>query len=160
MDTTTTNAAVETFDADAEAARVVAEADPDGPTVSIRAAWRNLSCAGSGPEAYRKVRYPGSTEDVWPDSDRLPAQGGFRASERRATVHCSVPVGTLVTTYYRDVFRGRRGRCSVEFGIAIALPDGTAKVVGCPHRTLRSRPVYEVALPDGSKVDVPRRVRA
>jgi hypothetical protein len=142
-----------------EAARAaLAHPDPDGPTVQIRSAWRDLSCSGSGPEAYRRVRYPGSTSWEWPDADRLPAKGGCRASERRATAHCDVPVGTIVVTYDRAVYRGQRGRCSMSFGVAVPREPGaaTGTLVDCPHRTLRSRPVYEVTLPDGSKIDCPR----
>jgi hypothetical protein len=37
--------------------------DPDAPEqVTIRAAYRDLSCRESGPECYRRVIYPGSTE--------------------------------------------------------------------------------------------------
>jgi hypothetical protein len=147
------------YSSEAAAIAALANPDPDGPTVRIRAAWRDLSCAGSGPEAYRRVRYPGATTDEWPDCDRLPAPG-IRASERRCTEYCEVPIGTLVTTYERSVYRGRRGRCSISFGVAVpgAPGAGAGALVDCSHRTLRSRPVYEVTLPDGSKVEIARRV--
>ena len=134
------------------------QADPDADPVTIRSAWRDLSCSGSGPEAYRKVRYPGRTTDEWPDAERLPAKGGYRASERRATVHCEVPPGTLVTTYERSVYRGARGRCSISFAIAYRNEAGEGKVFQLTHKTLRSRPVYQVQLPgDLGTVEVPRR---
>lgn len=132
--------------------------DPDGQTVRIRSAWRDLGCSGSGPEAYRRVRYPGAADAEWPDAPRLPRCDG-RAGTRRAAVHCDVPVGSIVVTYSRDVYKGRRGRCSVEVAL-VTPPDpeapGTA-LLTLPHRTLRSRPVYEATLPDGSVVEIARR---
>jgi hypothetical protein len=132
--------------------------DPDGPQVRIRAAYRDLSCSGSGPECYRRVRYPGRSEDEWPDCDRLPASG-FRASERRASTECLVPVGTLVISFERSVYRGQRGRCSVSFSVVVPKAPGSSlgTLVECEHRTLRSRPVYEITLPNGQKTEVSRR---
>jgi hypothetical protein len=131
--------------------------DPDAvPTVRIRAAYRNLSCSGSGPECYRRIRYPGQTAEQWPDSDRLPP-AGFRAADRRCTVYAEVPIGTLIADYEREVYRGRRGRCTYTPGLVCRTPDGSAHIEWLEHRTLRARPVYEVALPDGSTVDVGRR---
>ncbi|MFA4972166.1 MAG: hypothetical protein WC683_06105, partial [bacterium] len=126
-------------------------ADPDAPPVRIRAAWRDIGCSGSGPEAYRKVIYPGQSAPVWPDADRLPAQGGSRSAERRCTTYCEVPPGTIVITYSR-----KRGRCSFEAGVVYRSPGDpdVGKVFPCEHRTLRSRPVYEVTLPNGVKVEV------
>lgn len=47
----------------------------------------------------------------------------------------------------------------MTFGILIA--DGRKEagfsVAELSHRTLRSKPVYEVTLPDGGKLEVPRR---
>jgi hypothetical protein len=140
-----------------EACRVLDNPDPDGPNVRIRAAYRDLSCKGSGPECYRRVRYPGKTSEEWPDCDRLPA-AGIRASERRSSVSCDVPVGTIVVNFERQVYKNQRGKCKVTVGIVIAHPDtGKGHIVWCEHRTLRSRPVYEVTLPNGFKIDVERR---
>jgi hypothetical protein len=138
-------------------ARIYAAGDPDGPPIRLKAASRDLSCKQSGPEMYRRVRYPKATEDVWPDCERLPASG-IRAIERRCATYCEVPEGTLVTTYTRAVFHGSRGRCSVEFSIAYRDPtDGTTALWTIEHRTLRSRPVYELTMLDGTKLEVPRR---
>jgi hypothetical protein len=153
-----TTALAPAWSREAAALHAVQHPEPDGPTLRIRAAWRDLSCAQSGPEVYRQVRYPGQTSWERPDADRLSRQGGVRASERRETKHCEVPVGTLVATYERSVYRGKRGRCSVSFGIVVPAEEGSADaaMVDLSHRTLRSRPVYEVTLPDGSTVDCPR----
>jgi hypothetical protein len=143
----------------AEALAAYHQGDPDSvPSVKIRSAWRDLSCSGSGPEAYRRVRYPGFSDEVWPDADRLPATG-IRAAERRASVHCEVPIGTLVVEFSRDVRRNRRGRCSVNIGLVHANQDspGAGKIAWCAHRTLRARPVYSVTLPDGTVVEIARR---
>jgi hypothetical protein len=129
--------------------------DPDVPVTTIRAAYRDLSCAGSGPECYRRVLYPGSAEPEWPDADRLPAPGSS-ASSRRCTVRCVVPVGTIVVDYERQVHKGHRGRCTVAIGLATAR-DGDDRIEWLEYRMLRKRPVYEATLPDGSKADVPRR---
>jgi hypothetical protein len=140
----------------AEVLRVLDNPDPDGTTVSIRAAYRNLGCSGSGPECYRRVRYPGKTSEDWPDSDRLPARG-IRAAERRCSVYCDVPVGTIVVDFERQVYKGSRGKCKVSIGVAIAHPDtGKGHIVWYDHRTLRSRPVYECKLP-GRTIEVERR---
>jgi hypothetical protein len=137
----------------------------DRPSVSYRAAWRDLSCSwrdlscsGSGPEAYRRVVYPGRapSESEWPDGDRLPAQGGTRAAERRATAYAEAPIGTIVITFEREVYQGKRGKCSVSYGVLSADETGEAVVVPCDHRTLRTRPVHEVTLPNGLKIEVPR----
>lgn len=136
--------------------------DPDGPTVRVLAARRDLGCSGSGPEEYRRVRYPGATSEVWPDGDRLPACNG-RAGTRRCSVDAEVPIGSLIVCYTRDVYKGRRGRCSVEIKLVCPPSETEASqrrgytAIVCPHRTLRSRPVYEVTLPDGSLVEVARR---
>lgn len=124
--------------------------------VRIPAAYRNLSCKQSGPECYRRVRYPGAESEVWPDAERLPARG-IRASDRRAMVYCDVPIGTIVVDYERQVYRGSRGKCSVTIGIVCRESDGHGKIEWCEHRTLRRRPVYEVRLPDGTMLDVARR---
>lgn len=129
--------------------------DPDGTTVRMRAAWRDLSCKQSGPEVFRRVWYPGKKADEWPDCDRLPAIG-IRAADRRCSERCDVPVGTLVTTFERAVYHGRRGKCSVEFHLVGADEKGAAVMIPCTHRSLRSRPVYEISLPDGTKIEVTR----
>ena len=143
----------------ADACVRAARADVDSvPRVSLRVAWRDLSCKLSGPEGYCRVAYAPGTGDVtteWPDAERLPARG-FRAAERRATRYAEVPVGTLVQTFARDVWRGGRGRCSVGFGV-VTVRDGAAHVVDCEHRTLRKRPVYEVHLPTGEVAFIERR---
>jgi hypothetical protein len=127
------------------------------PTVRIRAAYRDLSCSGSGPECYRRVRYPHAASGTeWPDSERLPACDG-RAGTRRASVRCEVPIGTIVVDFERQVYKGKRGRCSVTIGIAYADADGDGKVHWIQHRTLRSKPVYEVTLPYGLKIEIERR---
>lgn len=137
--------------------------DPDAlPTVTIRSAYRNVGCNGSGPECFRRVRYPGvgvdGDEGEWPDAERLPPLG-VRAAERRATAYCDVPVGTLVADFERQRFRGRGGRCTVTFALVGRNPEtGKAVMHWLDHRTLRKRPVYEVALPDGGKTTWARRV--
>lgn len=71
------------------------------PTVTIRSAYRDLSCKMSGTECFRRVAYAptaGDVETEWPDVERLPGRG-IRASERRCTVSCEVPVGTLVQDF-------------------------------------------------------------
>jgi hypothetical protein len=159
--TESTNATAADTTVDPELAAAIAAwhaGDPDSvPVTTIRAAYRDLNCRESGPECYRRVIYPGRTEPEWPDSDRLTAPGHL-AADRRCTVHCEVPVGTLVLDYERQVFRGRRGRCSVTIGL-VAARDGKGVIHWLKHRTLRKRPVYEVTMPDGSTVDVPRRER-
>lgn len=157
------NAAIEStaaqeIDPWSAAAEALAHPDPDGPTVRIRAAFRDLTCKESGPETYRRVRYPGQASEEWPDSGRLPRCDG-RAATRRAVEYAEVPIGTLIVDYSREVYRGRRGRCSVRFGVAVRRsPDSNVgAIVWCEHRTLRSRPVWEVSLPGGSKTDVDRR---
>lgn len=92
----------------------------------------------------------------WPDAPRLAARG-IRASERRDSTRCDVPIGTIVQTFERSVYKFSRGRCSVSFALVTLGAEGKAELIDLPHRTLRARPVYEVTLPDGSKLDVPRR---
>jgi len=72
---------------------------------------------------------------------------------------CEVPVGTLVQRFSREVFHGQRGRCSVSFALVVQSAADPAKgaLIELAHRTLRSRPVYEVALPTGEKCFVARR---
>lgn len=142
--------------------------DPDGPALRFRSAYRDLSCKMSGPECYRQVVYPtpggwadGATlTPEWPDGERLCARG-IRAHERRATVYAEAPAGTLVVDFERSVYKGSKGKCQVRFAILTANPEtGKAELVWLDHRTLRSRPVYEITLPDGRKVFVPRRVES
>ena len=139
-----------------------AREDIDGvPTVRIRAAYRDLGCKGSGPEEFRRVAYAPRAGDVateWPDSERLPAPSP-RGSDRHASVTCSVPVGTLVQRFSRDVYHGQRGRCSVSFAIVVQSSKDPAKgaLVEIAHRTLRSRPVYEIKLPTGELCFIARR---
>jgi hypothetical protein len=141
-----------------DALAAIGTADVDSlPTVRIQAAYRDISCSGSGPECYRRVRYPHQESGTeWPDSDRLPACDGL-AGTRRASVSCEVPIGTVVVDYERQVYKGKRGRCSVTIGIAYADADGDGKVHWIQHRTLRSKPVYEVTLPYGLKIEIERR---
>ncbi len=131
------------------------------PTVRIRSAFRDLGCKGSGPEEFRRVAYAPCAGDItteWPDSDRLPAPSP-RGCDRHASVSCSVPVGTLVQRFERDVYHGQRGRCSVSFSLVVQSSGDPAKgkLVELKHRTLRSRPVYEVALPTGELCFIARR---
>lgn len=56
----------------------------------------------------------------------------------------------------REVYKGKRGKCSVSYGVLTADEAGKARVVPCEHRTLRTRPVHEVTLPNGIKIEVPR----
>jgi hypothetical protein len=133
--------------------------DPDGvPIVRIRAAYRNLSASQSGPECYRRVRYPGAETDEWPDAERLPP-AGFRAAERRAKAWCDVPIGTIVVDFERAVYKGRRGKCKVTIGL-VCKGEDAGVIEWLDHRTLRARPVYEVTLPDGAKLDIQRRERS
>ncbi len=139
-----------------------ARADVDAvPTVRIRSAFRDLGCKGSGPEEFRRVAYAplaGDVEMQWPDAPRLPSPSP-RASDRQALVMCEVPVGTLVQRFSRDVYHGQRGRCSVSFALVVQSARDPAKgaLIELAHRTLRARPVYEVALPTGEKCFVARR---
>lgn len=133
--------------------------DPDGRTLRIRSAYRDLSCKGSGPECFRRVRYPGASSDEWPDAARLPAPG-FRAADRRCSESCDVPIGTLVIEFSRDVYHGKRGRCSVGFFVVADRGDGKPILCEVPHRTLRSRPVYEVTIPGRGVAEIPRREHA
>lgn len=131
------------------------------PTVRLRSAYRDIGCKGSGPEEFRRVAYApraGDVETEWPDAERLPALG-IRASERRASVSCDVPVGTLVQRFERDVYRGQRGRCSVSFALVVQAAEAPTKgaLVELKHRVLRARPVYEVTLPTGELCFVRRR---
>jgi hypothetical protein len=123
--------------------------DPDGQSIRIRAAWRDLSCKQSGTEVFRRVMYPGQSTDQWPDSARLPALGAS-ASARRCTEFAQVPVGSLVTEFERRI-------CTASFALVGLNADGKGYMVECEHKVLRSRPVYVVTLPDGTMVEVPRR---
>jgi len=139
-----------------------AREDIDGvPTVRIRAAYRDLNSKLTGPEEFRRVAYApraGDIETEWPDSDRLPA-ASTRAGDRCASVSCSVPVGTLVQRFSRDVFRGQRGRCSVAFALVVQSAKDPARgaLIELKHRTLRARPVYEITLPTGELCFVRRK---
>jgi hypothetical protein len=143
-----------------EAAAIAAceQTDPDAPTVKLRAAYRDLNCKGNGDETYRRLRYPGASTEVWPDAERLPRRG-MLAGDRRCCVYCDVPVGTIVVDFERYVSRFQGGKCKVTIGIVIANIDNPSKadIVWCEHRTLRSRPVYQVTLPNGSKIEIARR---
>lgn len=132
------------------------------PTVRIDCAWRNIGASGSGYEEFRRVAYAprgGDVEMARHDAERLLAPGSG-ARERRARVTCEVPVGTLVQRFVRRVYRGMRGRYSVSFGVVVQLPEAPAKgaMIELKHRTLRSRPVYEVTLPTGELCFVRRDV--
>ena len=131
------------------------------PVVRIRSAFRDLGCKGSGHEEFRRVAYAPQAGDIateWPDAPRLPSPSP-RASDRQALVMCEVPVGTLVQRFSREVFHGQRGRCSVSFALVVQSAADPAKgaLIELAHRTLRSRPVYEVALPTGEKCFIARR---
>lgn len=132
--------------------------DPDAPPVTIRAAWRDLKCNGSGPEVYRRVRYPGSDHEEWPDAPRLPARG-VRSDARHAATYCEVPPGTIVVEYARERYHGTGGRCSVSIGVVYVDNVGKGRIEYFPHRTLRSRPAYQCALPNGRVIEVERRER-
>lgn len=138
-----------------------ARADVDGvPTVEVRSAYRDLTCSMNGTEVFRRVAYAPAAGDVateWPDADRLPGRG-IRSADRHCSVDCEVPVGTLVQTFSRDVYRGSKGKCSVRFGIVYRRADGAGRIFRLAHRTLRKRPVYEVTLPTGELAYVARRV--
>jgi hypothetical protein len=141
----------------AEALAAYHGGNPDTPpSVRIRSAYRNIGCNGSGPEVYRRVRYPGSTEEVWPDGDRLPRLDG-RAGTRRATVYTEVPLGTLVVDYERERYRGAGGKCKVTIGLVYRGENGKGEIEWLKHRVLRSHPLYEVTLPDGALAQVARR---
>ena len=131
------------------------------PVVRIRAAFRDLNGKGSGPEEFRRVAYAPQAGDVateWPDAERLPPPSP-RGSDRHASTSCKVPVGTLVQRFSREVFHGQRGRCSVSFALVVQSAKDPAKgaLIELKHRTLRARPVYEVALPTGELCFIARR---
>jgi hypothetical protein len=68
-----------------------------------------------------------------------------------------IPIGTIIIDFERQVYRYNRGKCKVVIGIAYLDPEtGKGDIAWCNHRTLRLKPVYEVELPDGSKVEVAR----
>lgn len=142
----------------AEAYLAYMAGDPDAEAITIRAAYRDLSCKQSGPECYRRVMYPGSLETVWPDSERLPPIG-IRAAERRCSENCEVPLGTIVQDFERDVYRGRRGKCKRTYGIVCRSsrrPD-RAMIAWVSHRVLRSRPADEADFGPLGKIGVARR---
>lgn len=156
-------ASVETPEQTAEAAEracvmaALANTDPDAEPVKIKSAYRDLCAKMSGPECYRRVRYPHQTSGTeWPDSERLPRRGSL-AGDRRCSVYCEVPPGTIVVDFERQIYKGQGGKCKVTIGVAYRDPSGKGKIEWCEHRTLRSRPVYEVTLPDGRKIEVERR---
>jgi hypothetical protein len=131
--------------------------DPDGETVSIRAAYRDLNGKGNGSQTYRRFRYPGMTTEVWPDCERLPRLGGNRASDRRCSKRADVPVGTLVVDFESSVNRYHSSRATVHIGIVCRLPDGKSEIVWLEHRSLKSRPVYEVRTPARGAFNIARR---
>ena len=132
----------------------LAHTDPDGPTVAVRTSYRDLSCSMSGPQVYRQFIWPGASEPVWPDQ-RLPAFGGTNASSRRATCTEQIPIGSVVIDYEQQVYKGKKGRAKVTIGV-LCEHAGKGKIVWVDHKTLRSRPVYEVDLL-GRKIEIPRR---
>jgi hypothetical protein len=132
--------------------------DPDGPGMEVRAAHRDLSCAMSGDEFYRKVIYPGFNTAVWPDTDERMPPVGPSAHNRRATTYCRIPSGTIVLEWSRTYYKGKRGKSSFRAGVIIpkTADSKEASVLWLEHRTLRSRPVWEVSLPNGKTFDVSR----
>lgn len=129
-------------------------ATPDAePEVLVHTAYRDVDDSGSGPECYRQLWYAGATKWVWPD-DWLPA---LESSTYQEVVYQEVPVGTLVIQYERDRYRGRGGKCKMTAGLVGRTAEGKGKIHWLERKILRSRPVYEVQLPDGSTVDVHRR---
>lgn len=142
-----------------EALRLRQAGDPDCEQVECRTAVRDLSCKGSGQQAYRRFVYPGVGRNdagdalsEWPDGPRLPRLGGGRAAERRASVSAGVPIGSLVVEYTSDVNHYQARRASVRVGLVLRATNNPelAQVRWLNHRTLKSRPALEVTLPDGS----------
>jgi hypothetical protein len=127
----------------------------DEKNVHLRSAYRDLSCSMSGTECYRRVQYAGKSCSEWPDGDRLPARG-CSAHDRRATCYTDIPEGTLVIDFDRSVYKGSKGKCSVKYGLAGFDCNGKPSIHWLDHRTLRVRPVHEVTLPDGQKIEIPR----
>lgn len=142
------------FIAEAIAARLRGTPDEE-PTVRVRAAYRDLNCKGNGPECFRRVWYPGADSPEWPDCDRLPRRGEL-AGNRRSTVYCSLPIGTLVIDFERRISRYQGGKCDVKFALVHQAEKGDSALEWLSHRALRARHVWEVTLPDGSKIEVPR----
>lgn len=129
--------------------------DPDGATVRGRASYRDLNSRGNGEQTHRRIVTPGRVSSEWASDERLPRLGGALASERRATVYGDFPVGALVLDYESSVSHYRAGRAKLRIGLATKRPsDGKLGIEWLEYRTLRSRPVFEVALPDGEKVEI------
>jgi hypothetical protein len=90
--------------------------------------------------------------EEWPDSDRLPGLG-YNAASRHCAVYADMPVGTIVVDYESTLYKGAKSRAKVTIG----LVTHAGKISWLEHRTLRKRPVYEVVMPNGSKLEIERR---
>ena len=146
--------------------------DPDGPKVRIRTAYRDLSCSGSGEETHRRFILPGSLSvipggsgpkfatrsgpEIW-GSQRLPASGSS-AHQRRASVAEEFPIGTVVIDYESRVFKFSKSQAKCRAGRLVRGVDGKGTIVWFEApKILRSRPVYQFTLEDGSILEVQKR---
>lgn len=125
--------------------------DPDGPTMTIRAAYREADRKLSGSQVYRRVRYPGKSEEEWPECDRLPSIDRARS----CSVDCDVPIGTIVVDYDSTLYRGAKSKAKVTIGIVTG--SYTKKIVWLEHRSLRSVAAYEIETPNRGKIRIARR---
>lgn len=99
----------------------------DGRHHRIRAAYRDLSCSGSGGQTYRRA-LTSPAESSWasehPEAedvgDRLPRLGGGLASERRCAQHVTLPAGTAILDYASNVHGYRAGVASLTLGLVVA----------------------------------------
>lgn len=133
----------------------------DGRELRFRAAYRDLSCKGSGSQTYRRIVLPGSTTSQWPDADRLPRLGGVTAGDRRCSVSTTAPIGTLVLDYESSVRSYRASKADLRIAIVCERSGGgdVADLAWCEHKIKRSTGELVVELPDGSTVTLPAQVR-
>lgn len=123
----------------------------DGDEIRFKAAYRDLNAKGSGSQTYRKIVLPGRTSAEWPDAERMPALGGFRAGDRRCSVMTSAPVGTLIVDFESPVRAYRASKATLAIGI---LTSAEKPIVWCDYKAKRSTGGIVVELPDGSTVEI------
>lgn len=142
--------------------------EADGPGLSVRTAYRDLSCPGSGEECHRRFILPGTLRRVSPGvvtadpiwgSSRLP-RSGSSAAERRASVSEEFPAGTLVVDYESSVYRFSKSQAKVRLARLVPKTLGGAQgalIWFAPPKILRSRPVYQFTLEDGAVLEIAKR---
>jgi hypothetical protein len=114
----------------AELAALRAAMSPDAGVAHIYSRRRELNARGRGTEEFRLAVTDAGT--VWLDQAPgvvIVRDGwtgrGMRASERRCSTICAVPVGTLIIDIQKHVGYGR-ARPDYALGITIADDDGIA----------------------------------